>query len=162
MEYNTLLHVDMEFLFKCSAWYHKWAQQTNEISSWEGDAFFWWFSEDFRRFSNICPKARQSFQAFSENSRRLPKFSEDNQRFLGKIQRCFNHRGIHLRKFFKGLPSICHQSNGGLFTSKNNMLFLCVKISCLCTKAHLVFTGVYIIKSVILQYYVHVYVTVKI
>lgn len=123
---------------------------------------FWWFSEDFRRFSNSCPKDRQLFQAFSENSRRLPKFSEDNQRFPGKIQRCFNHRGIHLRKFLRDYHP---------YVTKATVVFSLLKITCYfyvlryhvyARKGHLVFTGVYIIKSVILQYYVHVYVSVKI
>ena len=34
---------------------------------------------------------------------------------------------------------LCDHSNGDLFTFEDNMLFSCVKISCFCMKAHLVF-----------------------
>ena len=80
-------------------------------------------SEHFPKITENPPKAVRRpdnrFRAISENCVRVPKIAED---FRGRT--------------FKGL---CSHSNVDLITSKNNMLFSLVKISCLRVNAHLVF-----------------------
>ena len=82
---------------------------------------FWWFSEDFRRFSKIVPKARQTFpnifrefSKISEDVRRCPKIAEDfrggpedvsmmHQRIWVQFNRQtwyqWNHRYLHMREY---------------------------------------------------------------
>ena len=51
------------------------------------------------------------------------------------------------RSYSNKSKGLCNYSNGNLFTCKNGMLFLRVKISCLRAKVTWYFTGVYIINQ---------------
>ena len=95
IEDNTMVHVDMEFLFECLTWY-----LTSEHIIWRylwrrfsGD--FRSLFEDFLRFTKSCPKPDKR----SEHFQKFPKnvnFSEGNRRFPRKKRRCFDHVATHL------------------------------------------------------------------
>ena len=104
---------------------------------------FWQLFKDLQtllKISKDSPKVVWSpdncFQTFSKNFWRLPKISEANWRLLRKKRWCFDFTGTHLSTFQEIMEPY---SNADLFTSENNILFSCVKISCLRAKAHLVF-----------------------
>ena len=83
------------------------------------------FPNTFRKLPKIPQKLSEDQTVVSENCGHSPT----------KNRWCFDHTGTTLSTF-KGL---CNHGNADLFTSENNMLFSRLKMSCLRTKAHVVF-----------------------